>query len=125
MRNGVPRHLDGLRRDGSRTAGGDAGGRDRENGGLALSLAARRHEYQPVRCRVRHRIDQKDGRPRHEQQEEGARKPMPLARTPLVQSAHRVGKLIDQLVQASVAGVVVEVAAPPVAVIPVSDGKEK
>jgi len=32
---------------------------------------------------------------------------------------------VDQLVQASVAGVVVEVAAPPVAVIPVKDGKEK
>ena len=32
---------------------------------------------------------------------------------------------MDQLVQASVAGVVVEVAAPPVAVIPVSDGREK
>ena len=31
----------------------------------------------------------------------------------------------DQLVQASVAGVVVEVAAPPVAVMPVSDGREK
>ena len=30
-----------------------------------------------------------------------------------------------QLVQASVAGVVVEVAAPPVAVMPISDGREK
>ena len=32
---------------------------------------------------------------------------------------------VDQAVQASVAGVVVEVAEPPVAVIPVKDGKEK
>ena len=32
---------------------------------------------------------------------------------------------LDQLVQASVAGLVVEVAAPPVAVTPVSDGMEK
>jgi hypothetical protein len=32
---------------------------------------------------------------------------------------------MDQLVQASVAGVVVEVAAPPVAVMAVSEGKEK
>ena len=31
----------------------------------------------------------------------------------------------DQLVQASVAGVVVDVAAPPVAVMPVSEGREK
>jgi hypothetical protein len=50
---------------------------------------------------------------------------MLLAPPPRARSVHRVGRPMDQLVQASVAGVVVEVAAPPVAVMPVSDGKEK
>ena len=40
-------------------------------------------------------------------------------------SDRRNHETVDQLVQASVAGVVVEVADPPVAVIPVNDGKEK
>jgi hypothetical protein len=45
--------------------------------------------------------------------------------TPSPASDRRNHETVDQLVQASVAGVVVEVADPPVAVIPVKDGKEK
>ena len=54
-------------------------GAARENRGLALPLAARRHVDHPVGRGVRHRIAQEDERPRHKQEDEGARNPMLLA----------------------------------------------
>ena len=94
---------------------------------MALSVAGRRHIYEPIGRRVRHRIAQEEDWPRHQHQDqdEGARTPMVLVSLLLVRATHRYGRRMDQLVQASVAGVVVEVAAPPDAVMPVSDGREK
>jgi hypothetical protein len=82
------------------------------------------YETRDPRISCHPRIVLEDVRPRHEQGRWSER-PSVLAPSPLVGLVHSAGTDRDQLVQASVAGVVVEVAAPPVAVMPVSDGKEK
>ena len=91
---------------------------------MSLPLAASCDLGQPVGRGVRHWVTKEGARPCHEQDEEGAREPVSRA-PPAARPIGARSKETDQLVQASVAGVVVDVAAPPVAVIPVNDGKEK